>query len=194
MLWSMSGAGAVAATENLVTASLQSEETNPMDEAAFRELYARTARQLWSYLARATGSDSTADDLLQDTYYRMIRAGFKPDSDDHARNYLFKIAANLVRDYYRSSKRSEQQLEHSPSVVGPEIEVTLRRDVRQVFSHLKPRDRQLLWLGHVEQFSHKEIATILGLKPGSIRLMLFRARRRLADLLEKEDLGPEVLR
>ena len=189
----MSGAGVVAAIENQAATDRRSEGTNPMDEAAFRELYARTARQIWAYLARATGSDSAADDLLQDTYFRMIRAGFQPDSDDHARNYLYKIATNLVRDYFRSSKRGEQQLEHSPSVQGPELELTLRQDLRQVFKLLKPRDRQLLWLGHVEQFSHKEIAVILGLKPASIRLMLFRARRRLADLLEAEGLGPEIL-
>jgi len=164
-----------------------------MDEAAFRELYQRTARPLWGYLARATGNDALADDLLQETFFRMIRAGFQPESDDHARNFLFKVATNLVRDYYRSPKRDTLPLEHSPAVDGPEHRVRLRRDVQRIFKNLKPRERELLWLGHVEQFSHREIAEILGLKPGSIRLLLFRARRKLAALMEEANLGPEVL-
>ena len=165
-----------------------------MDEAAFRELYQRTARPLWGYLARATGNGALADDLLQETFFRMIRADFQPDSDDHARNFLFKVATNLVRDHYRSPKRDTVSLEHSPVVDGPGHRLRLRRDVRRIFDQLKPRERELLWLGHVEQFSHKEIAGILGLKPGSIRLLLYRARRKLAALMEEADLGPEILR
>jgi len=69
-----------------------------------------------------------------------------------------------------------------------------RRDFQRVFAKLKLRERELLWLGHVEQFSHQEIAEILGLKPGSIRLLLFRARRKMADLMTEAGLGPEVLR
>lgn len=164
-----------------------------MNEAAFRDIYTRTARPLWGYLARATGSDSLADDLLQDTFFRMVRAGFQPESEDHARNFLFKVATNLVRDYYRSPKKDTLPLEHSPAIDGPGHHVELRRDVQRVFKKLKPRERELLWLGHVEQFSHREIAEILGLKPGSIRLLLFRARRKLAALLTEADLGPEVL-
>lgn len=165
-----------------------------MEEAAFRDLYARTARPLWGYLARAAGSDTLADDLLQETFFRMVRAGFQPESDDHARNFLFKVATNLIRDYYRSPKRDTLPLEHSPAVDGPGHRVRLRRDVGRLFDKLKPRERELLWLAHVEQFSHKEIGEILGLKPGSIRLLLFRARRKLAALMAEADLGPEVLR
>ena len=193
MLWSVSGTRAVAVHENLSAVTVLPEETTGMDEAAFRDLYARTARQLWGYLARSTASDTLADDLLQETYFRMIRSGFKPQSDDHARNFLFKVATNLVRDHFRSAKNATLPLEHSPAVDGPGRHVRLRQDVHRVFQQLKPRERELLWLGHVEQFSHKEIAQILGLKAGSIRLLLFRARRKLADMMNEAGLGPEVL-
>jgi RNA polymerase sigma-70 factor (ECF subfamily) len=56
---------------------------------------------------------------------------------------------------------------------------------------LKPRERELLWLGHVERFSHKEIAEILGLKSGSIRLLLFRARKKLGAMLEESNRSVE---
>jgi RNA polymerase sigma-70 factor (ECF subfamily) len=50
-------------------------------------------------------------------------------------------------------------------------------------SHLKPRERAMLWLAYAEGASHREIADVLGLHPGSLKTMLFRARRRLAALL-----------
>jgi len=193
MLWSMSGAGAVAVPDQASTATAEPQERIAMNEADFRDIYTQTARPLWGYLARATASDTLADDLLQETFFRMVRAGFQPESEDHARNFLFKVATNLVRDHYRSPKKDTLPLEHSPAVDGPGRRLRLRRDVQRVFEKLKPRERELLWLGHVEQFSHREIAEILGLKPGSIRLLLFRARRKMAALMTEADLGPEVL-
>ena len=46
-----------------------------------------------------------------------------------------------------------------------------------------PRERQLLWLAYAEGYSHREIAEITGLASASIRLLLFRARRKIARLL-----------
>jgi RNA polymerase sigma-70 factor (ECF subfamily) len=55
--------------------------------------------------------------------------------------------------------------------------------MRHAFGQLKPRERQLLWLAYVEGSSHKEIAEAMRLRTGSVRLLLFRARRRLAGLI-----------
>lgn len=164
-----------------------------MEESAFRDIYARTAKPIWAYLARSSGNSAVADDLLQETYFRMIRAGFQPESDDHARNFLFKVASNLLRDHFRSSKRSLLPLEFDPSIEGGQQRSALRHDVQRILSGMKPRERELLWLGHVERFSHKEIARIMDLKPGSIRLLLFRARKKLAEKLREAGLGPEVM-
>lgn len=187
-----SGASGVAVVDD---PSIQTREVTGrkggLDEAAFRALYDRTARPLWGYIARATGNDSLADDLVQEAYLRLLRANFEPESEDHAKNYLFRIATNLLRDHFRGAKRAQLPLEHDPSVMGHEHQVHLQHDLRRAMMRLKPRERELLWLGHVERFSHKEIAEILGLKAGSVRLLLFRARKKLAAMLEEPDGGLE---
>ena len=64
-----------------------------------------------------------------------------------------------------------------------EDDLETRADVRRAFEKLKSRERQLLWLAHVEGFDHSEIASLTGLKAASIRVLLFRARRELAGVL-----------
>ena len=50
-------------------------------------------------------------------------------------------------------------------------------------ARLKPRERELLWLAYAQGSTHQEIGEALGLKTGSIKPLLFRARQRMATLL-----------
>src|ERR1039457_1141130 len=74
-----------------------------MDEDTFRAFYERTARGVWMYLARVSGDRQLADDLLQETFYRFLRANATHDNDTHRRNSLYRIATNLARDARRRS-------------------------------------------------------------------------------------------
>ena len=159
-----------------------------MDEDSFRAFYERTARGLWAYLARVTDDRQLADDLLQETFYRFLRAGAAYDSETHRRNSLYRIATNLARDARRRSltrvcsSLTSNDIERVSS--GDNAGTTERMaDFTRAMSHLKPRERAMLWLAYAEGASHREIAVVLGLRPASLRPMLFRARRKLASLL-----------
>ena len=157
-----------------------------MDEESFRGFYDRTARTLRAYLARVTGDPALADDLLQDAYYRFLRARGEYDGEAHRRNALFRIATNLVYDSRRRARVSpliashDQDIADRKDAAGATERAT---DLRRAMAHLKPRERALLWLAYAQGSSHKEIAESLGLRTGSVKLLLFRARRRLAALL-----------
>ena len=69
-----------------------------MDEDAFRAFYDRTSGALWGYLSRISGDRQVADDLLQESYYRLLKTTAAFESEAHRRNYLYRIATNLVRD------------------------------------------------------------------------------------------------
>jgi len=153
-----------------------------MDESAFDVFYKQTSRALLRYLVAVTRHPDFAEDILQEAYCRLLTAG-RPEMDEQqTRSYLFRIATNLVRDRWRRGKESPlPQNSEEISPMDPEFDDKLH--VRQAFERLKPRERQLLWLAYVEGSSHQEIADCTGLRAGSIRLLLFRARRRLLDFL-----------
>jgi RNA polymerase sigma-70 factor (ECF subfamily) len=153
-----------------------------MDESAFDVFYKQTSRALLRYLVAVTRQPDVAEDILQEAYCRLLTAG-RPEMDEQqTRSYLFRIATNLVRDRWRRGKESPlPQNSEEISPMDPEFDDKLH--VRQAFERLKPRERQLLWLAYVEGSSHQEIADCTGLRAGSIRLLLFRARRRLLDFL-----------
>ena len=158
-----------------------------MDEDAFRAFYDRTAGPLWGYLSRISGNRQVADDLLQESFYRLLKCDVAFEGETHRRNYLYRIATNLVFDMKRGSRRSpvDAGIEMSgiAAAEGP-ASPEQRTDVRRALGRLKPRERALLWLAYAQGSSHSEIADVLGLKTGSIKLLLFRARRRLAGLLQ----------
>jgi len=158
-----------------------------MDEDAFRAFYDRTSRAVWGYLVRLTGDRHVADDLLQDVYYRFLRASATYESEAHRRNSLFRIATNLARDAHRRRRvRPVQPLADEPQVAAPGDlagRSQQRMDLHRAMDGLKPRERAMLWLAYAEGSTHREIADTLGLTPRSVKLLLFRARRRLAGLL-----------
>ena len=171
----------------------EAEESFVMDEDTFRGFYDRTARPVWMYLSRLSGDDQLADDLLQETYYRFLRANRSYESEAHRRNYLFRIATNLVRDGQRRHRLDLVPVpeEHSADALKTDEDIaghTARRtDVKRAMARLTPRERELLWLAYAQGSSHQEIAETLGLKAASIKMLLFRARRRLAALLGRGD-------
>jgi RNA polymerase sigma-70 factor (ECF subfamily) len=167
----------------------EAERTFQMTEEAFRVFYEQTARPIWVYLARTTGDDRLADDLLQETYYRFLRTRTTFESDDHRRHYLFRIASNLVRDQWRRARTDALELGEASDASPVSDDATVgdrahgRIDVARALEQLKPRERALLWLAYAQGFSHQEIASQLGLRTGSLKALLFRARRRLVNVL-----------
>lgn len=178
---------ALSDIERLQSAADEADVTFEMDEDTFRAFYDRTSRSLWAYLSRMTGNGHAADDLLQESYYRFLRTRVDYESEAHRRNYLFRIATNLVRDSRRREHTRgimvQQDCETLPASGDLAASSAQRADLNRALAQLKPREREMLWLAYAQGSSHREIGDVLGLKPTSIKLLLFRARRKLAGIL-----------
>ncbi|MGB6744919.1 MAG: sigma-70 family RNA polymerase sigma factor [Terracidiphilus sp.] len=164
-----------------------------MDSEAFAGFYERSARPLWAYLARTSGDAALAEDLMQESYVRFLCAAQAPslaaEGEVAARLYLFRIGTNLLRDHWRRPRAAsiEELPEEFFAASGGAAQTESRMALTPALGQMKPRERQLLWLAHAEGYSHREIAQVTGLAAASIRILLFRARRRIAKLLREQD-------
>ena len=149
-------------------------------EDEFRDFYAQTARPLLVYLRRLTGNAGLAEDLLQESYLRILKIGLPEMDAAQRKSYLYRTATNLVRDHYRSKASRTEAL--AETATAPAVSTTAQ-DVRAVLGQIPGREQEILWLAYAEGFSHREIAGVTGLKEQSIRPMLYKARQKMAGLL-----------
>ena len=166
----------------------------PMDDEAFAGFYERSARSLWAYLARTSGDPALAEDLMQESYVRFLCATRREEGEVAARRYLFQIGTNLLRDHWRRPRAAsiEEIPEEFFARSGEAAQADSQMMLGPAMAQMRPRDRQLLWLAHAEGYSHREIAEVTGLGSASVRLLLFRARRKIAKLLGDQACGREI--
>jgi RNA polymerase sigma-70 factor (ECF subfamily) len=154
-----------------------------VDPHAFCEFYRREARPLWRYVYRVTGNSADSDDIVQEAFLRVLRAGIHELDANVRHRYLLRVATNLITDRWRRSAREQASL-----VRFREEQSHTRRDepsdeLSLTFAALKPRERALLWLAYVEGEDHRSIASALGIARGSVKVLLSRARAKLRDLI-----------
>jgi RNA polymerase sigma-70 factor (ECF subfamily) len=154
-----------------------------LTELAFGEFYRRHARALWSYVYRVTGNAADADDIVQDSFCRLLCADVSDLSDEDRRRYLFRVAGNMMTDRWRRAQREQSWLARLRPPPPEPPPAGYDEEVARTFAALKPRERALLWLAYVEQQDHQQIADSLGLARGSVKVLLSRARSRLRELL-----------
>ena len=131
-----------------------------------------------------TGSRADAEDIMQEVFVRLLRAG--PDFADraHARAWLLRVAANCANDWFRAPwRRREGPLAESlPAPEGPEPGGAL-----EAVLTLPPKYRIPIHLYYYEELSVAEIAAVLGKSQGAVKSRLFRARAMLRELLKEGD-------
>ncbi len=159
-----------------------------MDESVFRDFYERTSRPLWRYIAGMVRDNAVADDLFQESYVRFLQSGVEFADEARMKSYLYRTATNCARDHWRKTKREREWIgTEGAEAADSRDTVAARYDVQEAFAGLSPQQRALLWLAFAEEYTHREIAKILGLKEPSVKVLLFRAKQkmiRLAGTLE----------
>jgi len=162
------------------------------DEGAITILYETHVDAIFEYVRYRVDSQSTADDLTSEVFLRMVRglAGYHNQGVPF-RAWLFRIAANLVVDYYRQHKESHDislldnhesdDVDPFDRLVQSEDQLRLHRAIRA----LPEGYQNLLLLRFVENLSHTEIAKIMNKSAESLRSMQHRALKALAGQFEE---------
>ncbi len=146
-----------------------------------------------------TGDPSDADDLAQDVMIRMIRKLDTWTAESRFESWLYAMVRNAALDSFRKQKRKrraaddprvwEALIPSSAPDPGLSVEIgELRAMLSTFFEELPDRQRELLDLVEFQGFSAAEAAELTGVEPATVRVHLFKARRRLRSrILEQGD-------
>jgi len=161
------------------------------DEDAFTEVIRRFQAPIYSLLIRMLGNEEDAQEMLQLTFCRVYRYRDKFDPGRKLVNWIFTIASNLAKkEWRRRSRWINVPLEHvhltSSSKTAPHYSagrVELRASIEEAVDKLPAHYREPFILRELEQMSYEDISEILGVRLGTVKSRINRARARLRELL-----------
>ena len=179
-----------------------------LEPAAFDTLIDAYSKPLYGYFYRLTGSRNEAEDLLQELFVRVVRSIRRYRDDGRFEAWIYRIAANLVRDGLRKQKTarahfrqpqtpaeddSEQAdpLSKLPDTSddGPAARMsrTEQTDLLQVaLDRLPDHERETICLRHFSQMSFQQIADLLDVPLGTVLARAHRGLKRLRELMEDQ--------
>ncbi len=163
------------------------------DTAAFDVIYDRYRAPLYSFLVRLSRRRDVAEDLLEETWLRLVANAGRFKESTPLAPWLYTVARNLYFSYCRSRRIEDEReaglmglwpsVSRRPSPFEEAAADELHARLERALAELPPDVRELLQLSVVEELTPSEIAEISGVAPATLRQRLSRARARLARLL-----------
>lgn len=166
---------------------IMDREHNNLLKESFRIFYENHSAGFLNFIRKACGGDEgIAGDIFQESFFRLFRSSPRGLNEYQLKSYLYKTAYRLVIDEKRKrtsdSITDEMTYIESKGVNNADLSIDLER----IFGKLKKKERSLLWLAYVEGYSHREISEVTDIKEKSLKVVLFRLRKKCAEILRAE--------
>jgi len=160
--------------------------------ALAEQLFAANYPKLAGWVRRLVTDDETAHEIASEAFVRLLSKWTSPDKLDNPQSYLYMIATNLVRDYWRKTERERRALRHVTANTErePYSDPAQDVDVRELIQALPSRLREPFLLHYYAGFGVREISVLLKRPEGTIKADLYHARTRLKEALAERGAGP----
>jgi RNA polymerase sigma-70 factor (ECF subfamily) len=164
------------------------------DEAVFDAVYGAFILRLFTFLMRLTRRHDVAEDLLEETWLRLVKHAHRLQPDTRLGAWLFTVARNLHVSYIRSRLIEDSTAAGLMSLWPFSLERSspfettaaseLERRIERALASLPPASREVLLLVGVAGLDHSDAADVCGITPQALRQRLHRARTMLAQVLD----------
>ncbi len=159
------------------------------------EIYDQYYQPVRRFILNTVRNEWLADDLVQETFIRINHHLETVRDATKLKSWIFRIAYNLCRDHFRRQAKSptldqgeiiEETTPSAGATTQKELEqFQMRQCVFGLVNHLPEPLRSVIILADVDEFSHQEIADIIGITVANVKIRLHRARKKLKLLLEE---------
>ena len=164
------------------------------DDYAIAEIVGAYKDGLILYLNGYVHNVFVAEELAEDTFFRLITKKPRFGGNSSFKSFLYAIGRNVAVDYIRHrSKVRQMPLEEAENHIAAveSLEQTYLREeqklaLNRALAQLPDDYRHVLWLSFFEDFSNQEIAAIMRKNERQVRNLLYRAKQSLKSILEKE--------
>jgi RNA polymerase sigma-70 factor (ECF subfamily) len=163
-------------------------------QSYFSNIFKKYRPRLLSLARRMTFSEEGAEDVVQDSYADFLSNFERYNGGSAVFTYLYRLVINKSIDYLRknrSRKKLEQALKNGMNTGREQSEIKII--VREALEKLDRGYRIPLMLLEFENQSYEEIAQILAISPGNVKVRIFRARQKLIKILERMGVDGNVL-
>lgn len=158
------------------------------DKNAFGEIYRLFYDRIFRYLKFQTRQEALAQDLCQETFLRAWKSigSFSQKKGGSFQAFLFKIAHNLLVDYFRKNKETPIGDRDFSFEENHEEEMDKKESIKNLelaLLKLDNLDRQIVTLRYFEELSFEEIAKTVGIKEGALRVRVHRVIQKVKDMI-----------
>ena len=157
-----------------------------MCEGQYQEIVQRFADIIYRTALSAVKSYYDAQDIVQNTFFKLWQTDTVFENDDHIRRWLIRVAVNegknLRKSYYKRMVDSIDKAEEIPAFSNERD-----RELYDIVASMPPKYKIAVHLFYYEGYSTEEIAELLCLSPAAVRTRLFRARKILRKLLTEDE-------
>lgn len=159
-----------------------------MDRQLLKILYETYYNEIFQYLFFLSRRKEIAEDLAQETFLKALLA--LPDHHTNMRAWIYMVARNLYYNYHRKEQKIaplDENVKLSKESREPDKEIIQNeknRILMQALDKLEDRAREVLLLQYFGNLSQKEIAAILHLTPQNVRVLAFRAKKKVREYME----------
>ncbi len=170
------------------------------DEQAFRILVERWERPVFAFMVRMLGSREDAQDLVQETFMRMISAAGNYQASGQFQSWLFRIAGNQARSRLRRRKilrwlpfdhDRDDLPAHDASPLEELERAEIQAEMRRCIAKLPVRQREALLLKQYQGLKYREIAEAMDLSVAAVQMLLHRAMEALRKEYARKGLSDD---
>jgi RNA polymerase sigma-70 factor (ECF subfamily) len=170
-----------------------------MTEAEFRKLYDSAFPILYKVAFRIANSGEAAEDLCQEAFFRLHEKNMVFPNNNEATYWLIRVVKNAALNYAKRKQRErkayqrafKEDFRKTETGEGDLVKKETRAEVLEALNKLPENLRVVLVFKEYAEMNYKEIGKALGISEGNVKVRVFRARERLAVLLNANTMEME---